>query len=88
MDNRIKEDTILIAEKDWNNFEKVLKPYHILYDSNISKIFKDYTEVEFFSKNDYAKAKTLLNKHNVPYKDRFNESIRKYIRKIIREALK
>lgn len=85
MDTRIKENTILIDEDNWSSFEKITKANNILFDTNISKIFDGYTEVEFFSKNDYSKTKTLLNKNNVHYKDRFNESIRKYIRNIIRE---
>ena len=87
MDTRIKENTILIDVPNWNKFEKVIKLSKVLYDANVSKIFKNYTEVEFYSKNDYAKAKTLLNKYNVPYKDRFTESIRKYIRKTIKEYI-
>ena len=87
MDTRIKENTILIDEDSWPMFEKITKAKNILYDANISKIFKGYTEVEFYSKNDYTTTKTLLNKHNVYYKDRFTESIREYIRSIVREYI-
>jgi len=87
MDTRIKEDTILIDEDSWPMFEKITKANNILYDANISAIFKDYTEVEFYSKNDYARTKTLLNKYNVHYRDRFTESIREYIRNIVREYI-
>lgn len=87
MDTRIKENTILVDEDSWPAFEKITNANNILFDANISKIFKDYTEVEFFSKNDYSKTKTLLNKYNIYYKDRFTESIRIYIHKIIKEYL-
>ena len=85
MDTSIRENTILINEPEWNDFERIIKPLHIMYDGTISKLYKGYTEVEFYSKNDYSKVKTQLNKHNIPYKDRFNESIRKLIRKYIKE---
>ena len=87
MDTRIKENTILIDEDSWPMFEKITKANRILFDANISAIFEGFTEVEFFSKNDYVRTKTLLNKYNVHYKDRFTESIREYIRKTVKEFI-
>jgi hypothetical protein len=85
MDTRIKENTVHINEKNWTTFERLAKANNILYDATISKLYKGYTEVEFYSTNDYSKMKTLMNKHNVFYKDRFNEALRNYIRNIINE---
>jgi hypothetical protein len=85
MDTRIKENTVHINEKNWTTFERLAKANNILYDATISKLYKGYTEVEFYSTNDWNKMKTLMNKNNVFYKDRFNEALRNYIRNIINE---
>lgn len=87
MNPKVKDNTIHVAEDSWAEFEKIANGNHILYDATISKQFKGHTQVEFYSKNDYIKVKTLFNKRNIPYKDRFSESIRTLIRTVIQEYL-
>jgi len=87
MNTRVKENTLHIDENNWTEFEKIAKLSRVLYDSTISPNFKGYTQVEFYSKNDYGKIKNLLNKRNIPYKDRFSESLRKYVRNLVKELL-
>lgn len=87
MDNRIAENFIHIDEPNWTEFEKIAKLNRIMYDAKISPLFKGYTQIEFYSKNDYTKIKTLLNKRNIPYKDRFTEALRSYIQKLVREFI-
>jgi hypothetical protein len=85
MAEKIKDNSIHVAESDWNEFEKIVKFSRVLYDANVSKLYKNYTQVDFYSKNDYIKVKTLLNRRNIPYKDQFNETLRNYIKRIVQE---
>lgn len=85
MAEKMKDNTIHVAESDWSEFEKIVKFSRILYDATVSKLYKNYTQVEFYSKNDYSKVKTLLNRRNIPYKDQFNETLRNYIKRIVQE---
>lgn len=73
MDTRIKPNTIHVSTESWDDFQKLSDKMNILYDSSISKLFDGYSEVEFFSQNDFNKITTKLNRLNIPYKSRVLE---------------